>query len=237
MSDSDFIREVDEELRRDQLKTLWDRFGSYVIGAAVLIVVVTAGYRGWQAWQESVSSEAGDRYMSAVGLAEDGQHDDATTALLALTADTSGGYPVLARLRAASETAAAGNGEGAVTAFESIANDSSVDQTFRDLALIRASFISLDIKPYDDIAKKIEPLAAAGQTWRHSAREIMGLASWKAEKYADAEKWFSMIVDDTEATQALKTRAQMVLTVVRSELPAPAASEDDKKAGDGGATN
>ncbi len=44
---SDIFREVDEDLRREQFKRLWDRFGTYVIGLAVLIVVVTAGYRGW----------------------------------------------------------------------------------------------------------------------------------------------------------------------------------------------
>ena len=55
MSDTEFIRDVDEELRRDQMKSLWDRYGLYVIGAAVLIVALTAGYRGWDAWQRSLS--------------------------------------------------------------------------------------------------------------------------------------------------------------------------------------
>ena len=44
---SDIFREVDEDIRRDQIKKLWDRFGPYVLGLALLIVLGTAGYRGW----------------------------------------------------------------------------------------------------------------------------------------------------------------------------------------------
>ena len=233
MSDSDFIREVDEEMRRDQLKKLWDRFGIYIIGAAVLIVAVTAGYRGWQAWQESQSRAAGDKYTAAINLALEDKHEEAATALLALTADTTGGYPVLARMRAATETAAAGDVSGAVTAFESIANDSSVDQLYRDLATIRAGYLSVDDAPLDEIAKKVEPLAAAGGTWRHSAREIMGLATWKAEDYGAAEKWFDRIANDTEAPATVKSRARMLLSLIRAHLPAAG----DAKPAEGGATN
>jgi len=40
MSDDSFIREVDEELRHDRLKSIWDRFGNLLIGLAVLVLVL-----------------------------------------------------------------------------------------------------------------------------------------------------------------------------------------------------
>jgi hypothetical protein len=48
MSDDSFIREVEEELRSDRLKGFWDRFGPILIGAAILVVVATAGWRGYE---------------------------------------------------------------------------------------------------------------------------------------------------------------------------------------------
>ena len=36
---SDIFHEVDEEVRREQLKKLWDRYGIYLIALAVLVVV------------------------------------------------------------------------------------------------------------------------------------------------------------------------------------------------------
>ena len=46
MSDDSFIREVEEELRSDRLKKVWNQFGAFIIGAAIVIVVATAAWRG-----------------------------------------------------------------------------------------------------------------------------------------------------------------------------------------------
>ena len=39
---SDIFHEVDEEVRREQLKKLWDRYGNYVVAAAFLLVAAVA---------------------------------------------------------------------------------------------------------------------------------------------------------------------------------------------------
>ncbi len=68
-----FIREVDEELRRDQLKALWKGYAPFIIGVCVLIVAITAGYRGWMWWEERKAAEAGDRFMAALTAIESGE--------------------------------------------------------------------------------------------------------------------------------------------------------------------
>ena len=78
---SDIFREVDDDLRREQLKRMWDRYGTYVIGLAVLIVLVTAGWRFYEYWQEQRAEASGDRFVAALRLAEDGKHTEAVTAL------------------------------------------------------------------------------------------------------------------------------------------------------------
>src|SRR5262249_60535309 len=93
---TDIFREVDEDLRREQLKKLWDRYGSYVLGVAILIVIATAGYRFWQYWQDSQAQASGDRFVAALKLADTGKHSDAISALTDLSRNGSGDYPVLA---------------------------------------------------------------------------------------------------------------------------------------------
>src|SRR5688572_23023181 len=66
---SDVFKEVDEDLRREQLKSIWDRFGIYIIGAAVLIVVATGGYRLWEYWQDRKAEQEGDRFIEAMAAA------------------------------------------------------------------------------------------------------------------------------------------------------------------------
>jgi hypothetical protein len=117
---SDIFREVDEDIRREQIKRLWDRFGIYVLGAAILIVVVTAGWRGWEYWQSRQAAATGDRFLAALQLANDGKHDDAIKAFQSIIDNGSGGYPALARFRVAAEKALAGDKTGAVAEFDAI---------------------------------------------------------------------------------------------------------------------
>ena len=42
---SDIFREIDEELRRDNLLKLWQRYGRYVIGVVVLALLIAGTAR------------------------------------------------------------------------------------------------------------------------------------------------------------------------------------------------
>ena len=68
MTDRDtFLREVDEAVRHDQYKQLWDRYGVYALGVAVLVVVGVAGYKGWNYWQEKRAQDAGSQFSASFG--------------------------------------------------------------------------------------------------------------------------------------------------------------------------
>ena len=45
---SDIFREIDEELRRDNLLKLWSRYGRYVIAVAVLALVIAGAIVAWR---------------------------------------------------------------------------------------------------------------------------------------------------------------------------------------------
>ena len=214
MSDESFIREVEEELRSDQLKNFWDRYKYFVIGGAIAIVVGTAGYRYWQYHTQSVAAASGDRFLEAVELSGDDKHDEAIAKLETLAKDGSGQYPALSKLRLAGELAAKGDAEKAIAAFDAIANDSGFDQTLRDIAKVRAGLLLVDHGTPDQVADRLEAMAGTGQHFRHSAREGMGLAAYKAKKYDDALKWFALIEQDNEAPQGVRQRVQIMLSLL-----------------------
>jgi hypothetical protein len=211
MSDDSFIREVDEELRHDQLKSIWNRFGKYVIGIAVLIVVATAGFRGWEYYAESRAARSGDLYVEAAKLAANGKNDEAIAELEKLGETGSGQYPALAKLRIAGELAAKGDKQAAITQFDAIASDSSYDVVFRDVARLRSGLLAVDTEDYDEVKTRLEPLAAAGATFRSIAREALGLSALKAGANEDAANWYRQITDDAGSDQAAKSRANIVL--------------------------
>jgi hypothetical protein len=211
--DDSFIREVNEELRSDQMRLIWKRFGRVLIGAAVLVVLGTIGKVGYDYWRDREASASGDQFLAALTLAREGKNEEALTALTNLEKDGFGAYPVLARMRAASLTAET-DVPGAIAAFSAIAKDTSVPQALRDAARLRAAYLLVDTGTYEQVSAEAEQLATPQDALRHSAREVLGLSAYKHEDYKRAKEWFEAILNDSEAPRNLANRAQMLLDLI-----------------------
>jgi len=220
MSDDSFIREVNEELRQDQAKALWTRYGPILIGAAVAIVVATAAWVGYEYWVQTRANASGDRFSAALSLAEEGQNDEALAALEELEADGYGAYPVLARLRAATVMAARGDTQAAVSEFDAVAADGSVPVAIRDMARLRAGYLLVDGGSYDDVASRVEVLTADSSNLRHAAREALGLSAWREGRAADALDLFEQVASDDEAPRNTRRRAEVMVELIRGSIAA-----------------
>ncbi len=216
MSNDSFIREVDEELRGDKFKTLWARYGIVIVGGAVAIALATAAWVGWQAYTTSLANASGDRYLEALNLANGGNSEEALAKLAELEADGYGQYAVLARMRAASVRHNAGNTEQAIADFDAVAADTSVPITLREAARVRAAYLLVDAGTYQDVAQRVEPLTAADNAFRHSAREVLALAAWKDGRADDALLLIEELLGDVEAPGGMAQRATIIRDLIIS---------------------
>lgn len=228
-----FIREVDEEYRRAQMKHIWDRFAPFIIGACVAVILLTAGYRGYLWWQAREAARQGDIYLTATEQLET-DAEAAKAALAAIAEDGSEGYALLARLRLAEAEADSGNNDAAISAFDAVAADSGFDQPVRSLARIRAALLSLDAGDVDGAKNRAQPLLEAGNPWRHLAREIIGTADYQSGDLAGAREAFLAIQDDAEAPADLRARSNLMVGLIdgqfAADAPAPAAAADSPAA-------
>ena len=215
MSDDSFIREVNEELRQDQAKALWDRYGPAFIALAVIVVLGTAAYVGWQYWTESRANKSGDAFSAALLLANTGKADEAVAAFDALEKDGYGAYPLLARMRASTALFDKGDFTGAVAGFDEVSKDSSIPEAIRDMARLRAALILVDKGSYADVSSRAEQLTNDTNTLRHSAREALGLSAWKAGKAKDALALFDQIAADEAAPRNVRQRATLMSELIR----------------------
>ncbi|MBN9250896.1 MAG: hypothetical protein BGO03_08540 [Mesorhizobium sp. 61-13] len=216
MADDDtFIREVNEEIRKEQAKAIWDRYGPILIGLALLVVLATSAYVGYRYWDESRANTSGDAYSQALRLANEGKEDDALAALADIEKSGYGAYPVLARMRSATVKADKGDVAAAVSELDAVAADGSIPQSLRDMARLRAALLLVDTGSYADVSSRVEALAADGNALRHSAREALGLSAWKEGKAADALKLFEQIVADQAAPQNVRQRATLMSELIR----------------------
>jgi hypothetical protein len=210
----EFIREVDEEYRRDQFMKLWQRYSGVIVGVAILVVASVGGWRYWEYREQQQAQAAAARYDDALRIArQDGQDEEAQRALEAVAKDAPGGYGLLARFRLAAELGKQ-NAENGASAFDALANEASVPALWKDLARLRAAWLRLDTAEPAALRQAIEPLAAPTNTWRHSARELLGLSGLKAGDMDYAGRWFDQIAADRETPAALRQRLAVYTALV-----------------------
>jgi hypothetical protein len=206
---TDIFREIDEDLRRDRLEAVWRRYGTYILAAAVAVVVATGAYVGWQRYAESARAGRAAAFVGAMDLVA--RKDAGAEAALASIASEGGGYAALARLQQAAQLAKAGDVAGATDIYEAMTGDGSLEAPFRDLALILIGLRGVDTAEPVALSARLAPLAEDGQPWRHSARELMALLAQRAGDTAKARELLNRLVDDQEAPQGARRRATELL--------------------------
>jgi hypothetical protein len=209
---NEFIREVDEEYRRDRIAEVWKRYNGVIVALALLVVAAVGGWRYWQHYQRTQAEAAAARYQEALRLDQEGKSEEAAQALRGLTTDAAGGYRLLARFRLAAELGQQ-NAEDGAKAFDALAGESSVPATLQDLARLRAAMLRLDADPAA-AQRALEQLANPSNTWRHTAREMLGLAALKRSDYDGAGRWFDQIAADRETPQSRRSRLEIYTALV-----------------------
>jgi hypothetical protein len=204
---SELFDEVDEEVRRDQLKKLWDQYSIYIIAGALLIIAAVGGWRGYQYLEAQKAAEAGAAFDAAIDLSEQNKHAEAEAAFDKLAATAPSGYRMLARLRAAAEVASRDPQAGAKM-YDEIAADRSIGTEQQELARIRAAGLLLDTESYPNMLQRLEPATKPEATFRHSARELLALSAWRANDTTAARQWLDMIANDGETPSAMRSRAE-----------------------------
>lgn len=205
------IKEVDEDLRQEELNRLWKRHGGLLTGGAVALVLAVAGWQAWQAWDVKQRQAASARYSETSALVEQGKKAEAGEVLAKLSAEGPKGYRLLSDFRRADLAQQSGDFTAAAALYAKIAADSAVDKVYRDMATIRAAYLTLDGADPAAVEKQVEPLAAESSSWRHSAREILALAALKRGDAARAADLFGKIAEDAAAPQGLRARAAEML--------------------------
>jgi hypothetical protein len=204
---SELFDEVDEDVRRDQLKKLWDQYSIYIVAAALLIIAAVGGWRGYQYLEAKKAAEAGAAFDRAVELSEQNKHTEAEAVFADLAAKAPSGYRMLAKLRTAAEVANR-DPQAAAKMFDDIAADRSLGAAEQDLARIRAAQLLLETSSYPNMQQRLEAATTPTSTFRHTARELLALSAWKANDATAARQWLDLIANDGETPPSLRSRAE-----------------------------
>lgn len=213
-----FRKEVEEDLQRERMQKMWEQYGTYILAAAVAVVLAVAGWKYMESRRLAAAEAQAAVYTSALRAIAENKREEGHKALSTL-ANQAGGYGLIARLRLAASQAADGKIDEAFAAYEAIARQSGVDKVIGDYALLQAAMLKVDSAPWTDTKTRLIGMVADDNPWRHKARELIGFAAFRAGQLADARAEFEKLVADRATPSSVAERANVVMAeIIQAEL-------------------
>ena len=228
------LREVEEEIRREQMQKLWDRYNGLIIGAAALIVIGVGGYKLLESRRIEASQAAGAQFATALQFSEDKKDEDALKAFDAIAQSGPAGYAALAKLNVAGAHARAGKTAEAIAAYESVVSQSGGDALLKNYAQLQVAALKLSDGDYNEQQNRLKSLATDGSPFKITARELQGISAFKAGKFSEARQFLEPLLIDQNASRAIQERVKIVMAeITRAEAGStPPASPDAAKPAD-----
>lgn len=221
MSDinSDLItQEVDEEIRRERMKQLWDAYGKYLIGLALGVVLLVGGRQGYMAIVEA-REEASSAAFEAAGEASSTDTAAAVAIWQSALPNLDAGYKTLGQLRLAAAAAENGDTATAIASYDAIVADSSADDSLRGLAQLFAGMLmSRDGLDLDEARARLSVAAIKGEPWYFSALEQLALVDIKRGDKEAALAGYTQLVDDAATPQGVRARATQLKLALEDQL-------------------
>jgi hypothetical protein len=205
-----FLREVDDDLRRDQMEQFAKRYGTLLIAAVVLFLVAFASYLYWQKKQQEKATAQSEQLMSIYNDIGTGKTDAAKKKLQPLESAGSDVVRSLALLTEAAIALDSNDRDTALSKYRAISADKGIPQPYRDLALVRATTLEFDKLKPEEVISRLEPMTKPGNPWFGSAGELTAMAYIKQGHNDQAGRLFAAIAADKQVPETIRGRAVQI---------------------------
>lgn len=201
-----FLREVDDDLRRDQLTDFLRRWGKLVATLVAVGLAALACFLWWQSHRAAQAGVEGEQFTAVLNDIAAGKANPADPRLATLAQDGGAGYRAMARLTQADLTARTNPAAG-VKAFDAIVADAALPEPVRDLATLRGTTLAFDTLPPQQVIDRLKTLAQAGNPWFANAAELTAAADLKLNRRDAAGALYAAIARDPGTPASLRGRA------------------------------
>ena len=205
-----FLREVDENLRRDQLQDIAKKYGAWIIAGVLLLLAATGGWIYWQDRQKKAAAEQSEVLAQIYTDIGAGKLTTVPQRLDAIAGNSSGALKASAMLTRAAVAVEQNDRPLATAKFRQIAADDDLPQPYRDLALIRSTAIEFDTIRPEQVVARLQPLTKPGNPWFGSAGELTAMALIKQGKKLEAGRLFAAVAADQQVPDSIRARSVQI---------------------------
>lgn len=202
-----FFKEVDENLRRDQLRDFFKAHGLWVIAGVVLFLAAAGGFIWWQEHRHENARLEVEQIATIYKDLGEGNFAKAPAQLDALSQSGSAGVRATALFTRAALAIQQNDTKLAISKYQAIATDKGLPAPYRDAALIRQTALEFDTIDPAQVISRLEPLAKPGNPWFGSAGEMTALALVKQGKNEQAGHLFASLANDKSVPDSIRNRS------------------------------
>jgi len=207
-----FIQEVDEDVKNDNLKALWDRYGLFIIAVVVLAVSAAVSFDKLQAWKMLRNQNRTENYMVATQLQDNA--DETIAALQKISQDNQGIFSDFAKLQIANVLFEENKQEDALAALEKIANEKQVNDEVKNIALIKLATYRVDTMNYDEFKQLLQPVLSVESSWTPLAQDLLAMSAIKSGDYETARNIYENILKIKDLPESFRTKIQDMLSSI-----------------------
>ncbi len=210
-----FLREIAEDCKNDQLKSLWNQYGLVIILLVAAALTAAVSFETFKSWRARRNQELSNAYAVAVSLQNQGRLDESMSILQNLAQSNRGIYGDIARLQMANIYFEQGKTLEATDMLQQLAADDDVNPQMRDIATIKLASYKLDTDaPSQEIADMLTPLTKDGSSWGNIAHELLAMLAIRDGDINLAKAEYEAVINSGNVQDTLKARAQDMLTIL-----------------------
>jgi len=202
-----FVREVDENLRRDQLRDFFKAYGNWLIAGLILFLAASGGLIWWRQHQTERAEAQVEQLAKIYSDVGAGKTAQAPQQLDQLSDSNSKAVRASAVFARAALALQQGDTKTAIASYKAIGEDSGLPRPYRDAALIRRTALEFDQLQPQEVISRLQPLTKPGEPWFGSAGEMTAMALAKQGKRSEAGQLFATIAKDNTVPSAIRERA------------------------------
>ena len=211
------LKEISEDVKNDKMKYLWYRYGLFIIIFVALALTAAVSFESFRSWAKKRDQEISNAYAVAIFLQNQGRLDESMK-LLQNISERSGLYADIAKLQIANIYFEQNKPQEAVNLLQQLVSKRSVSRQMKDIAALKLAAYKLDADaPAAEVEKLLSPLTEEGNGSYNVARELLAMLYIREGNLEKAKAEYEMIVASASSSDALKSRAQDMITIISDQ--------------------
>ena len=210
-----FINEVSEEVKNDNFKELWNRYGLLIIAIVAVAVCGAVSFERIKSWRLQHNQMTTETYMDAAHKQDNPEAMIAS--LQKINQSDHGIYGDFARLQIANVLFEQQKDEEAMAMLEALTKDPQVNTEVRQIALVKYATYKVDVMSKQELTKLLQPVLDANNSWTPLANDLLAMAAIREGDLQTAREIYTKLLTVKDLPDSFKSKIQEMMSSLNTE--------------------